>query len=301
MMIRKSLIFALVFCGVVFNKIAVADDVCQRIDALLKEASSAWVTEDKRVEIQKGIIAIGEKAAPCLIRRLGAMNILDVNVSMSALAGIGSPAVPYLIAAMRGNDPEVAYRAAQTLGNITDGRAVPPLLEGLKSPDWRIRSACARGLGSQKAPEVVAPLIAAAGDPEDAVRRNAAISLGRIGDPAAIDALIMLLYDTYVVRYPAAISLASIGKPAITALKKALVSEKPEVVIAALEAIGGIPGEESADAVIPVLESKDWAVRGAAVRALRRIGSQRANDAIAQIEHREKHPFVLYEIYRPIP
>jgi len=297
----KSPIILLISCLFGLFTIAVADEVSKRVEALLKEAGNAWIPEEKRVEIQKQIVGLGEKAVPSLIPHLGAMNILEVNVSMGALAGIGSPAAPYLIAAMRGDDPEVAYRAALTLGDIHDARVVPALLEGLKSSDWHLRTACAKSLGTQKNVEATIPLIAATADPEDAVRRAAAIALGHIGDPAAVDALAALLYDTYVVRYSAAIALASIGRPALPALEKSLQSGNPEVVIAALQAIGGIPCEESVHAVIPLLASGDWAVRGAAALALRRIGTPEANDTVAKIERREKHPFVLFEIYKPLP
>lgn len=63
------------------------------------------------------------------------------------LIGIGEPAVPALNEALGPNRPWLmAYRAAEALGQIGDGRAAGPLLEALHHPNSNVRWSAVRAL-----------------------------------------------------------------------------------------------------------------------------------------------------------
>ncbi len=102
--------------------------------------------------------------------------------------------IPTLISAMR--DPEKAVRgqAVQSLARIGKpaGRYVLPLLH---DKDWRVRYRAAEALGLIGDPGAVNPLILTLPDERDHVRYMAAKSLGLIRDPSAREPLEKCLAD----------------------------------------------------------------------------------------------------------
>jgi HEAT repeat protein len=114
-------------------------------------------------------------------------------------------------------DPKVREAAAVTLGTFGDRRAVDPLLKTMGDEDSKIRDAASRVLeklgeplgrliqsslaGSREAgnelarrkdPRSVGPLIRFLRDRDGQVRRAAAAVLGKIGDPRAVDGLVVM-------------------------------------------------------------------------------------------------------------
>ncbi len=145
------------------------------------------------------------------------------------LVGIGAPAVPALIEALKDKDNDLYIRgnAAYALGEIKDPQAVPPLIEALKDEDLVVRRVAAYALGKIKDPLAVPPLIEALKDEDLVVRREgwrvrlaAVHALGQIKDPRAFEPLIEALKDADTdVRQNAAYALGMIGdKRAISAL-----------------------------------------------------------------------------------
>ena len=105
-------------------------------------------------------------------------------------------------------------------------------------------------------------------------RQDAARALGRIGDPRAIEPLILALNDGYPNVQSAAVeALVLIGEPAV------------EPIIYALRGREGRP-IEAMEALIDVLRDGDRHVRRAAAIALGEIGDSRARGAANQRSYR---------------
>ncbi|HVN73602.1 MAG TPA: HEAT repeat domain-containing protein [Methanoregula sp.] len=117
-----------------------------------------------------------------LVRLLGSRDAAVSRQAVSALAGIGRPAVPGLIAALGSHQAVVRLGAAEALGTVSDPRAVPALGRLLES------------------------------DRVEEVRWQAAIAMGRIGSREALPVLVRGLRDkSRYVRLGSAEALDGIG------------------------------------------------------------------------------------------
>jgi HEAT repeat protein len=103
------------------------------------------------------------------------------------LMALGEPAVPYLGAALRGDEPETRREAAGALAGLATrvrvGDAIPALIEALRDPDPHVRHeavAALRWAGPQAREAVSALREAAAADPDHRVREIAARALKQI-------------------------------------------------------------------------------------------------------------------------
>ena len=129
-----------------------------------------------------------------------------------ALGGIGKPAIPTLIEALR-QESKVSWNRNLDRGDFTNPSqldsiyglaamgepAVPTLTEVLGDTDWWTRAGAAAALGCMGEPAhgAVPALIEALKDDSEWVRRNAADTLGNIGplSRSAVPALIEALGD----------------------------------------------------------------------------------------------------------
>ncbi|MEM9659068.1 MAG: HEAT repeat domain-containing protein [Planctomycetota bacterium] len=131
-------------------------------------------------------------------------------------------AVPDLIRATQ--DDPINYRAAISLGQISDQRAIPALRkmaeECLKQRHWAGYGLAL--LGEQKGFDVLAEVVASSSSWTQ--RRHSVRALGAVGDPVATPTLIEALNDDHVnVRISAARALSKIGDPiALPALTESL-------------------------------------------------------------------------------
>jgi HEAT repeat protein len=214
-----------------------------------------------------------------------------------------------LIAALKDENPDVAWRAAAALGDKGDNRAVNPLISALRHNDLSVQHFAASSLVKIGAP-AVEPLIAViknknsdsfrtkaitllgnirdnrAVDPlilllnetnSDEIRVAAAIALGTIGDKRAVEPLILVLKDSYsVLQDEAVTALVKIGKPAVEPLIAALKHESEAVRTASVTALGRIGDERAVLPLIEVLESKRLEEIWRSAESLGRIGDSRA-------------------------
>ncbi|MGD0078568.1 MAG: HEAT repeat domain-containing protein [Sedimentisphaerales bacterium] len=85
--------------------------------------------------------------------------------------------------------------AAESLGELGDGRAVEPLIACLKDQDSYVRQRSAVALGKLGDAKAVGPLIACLKDENVDVRRSATEVLGKLGDERAVEPLKTALPD----------------------------------------------------------------------------------------------------------
>jgi hypothetical protein len=100
----------------------------------------------KRAVAQAANAALRERIAN-LVAALGDPGHPLHHQAVDDLVSIGGPAVPALNDALHPNCPWLtAYRAAEALGQIGDGRAAGPLLEALRHPNSNVRWSAVRAL-----------------------------------------------------------------------------------------------------------------------------------------------------------
>ncbi len=139
------------------------------------------------------------------------------------------------------------------------------------------QEAAAEALGRIGDPRAVEPLIMALKDRDLAVRRKAAEALGKIKDARAVEPLIVAMKDeNEYVRQEAAEALGKIGVPAVEALIITLKDKDSDIQENAIKALGWIGDARAVDPLIAALKDEDSDIREKAAQALRMIGDARA-------------------------
>ena len=119
--------------------------------------------------------------------------------ALFVLEGLGEsarPALPAIVGAMKGDDPELAFDAADALGTIGLA-AVSDLVLCLGDDRARVRLLACRGLGAIGPAAAVAagPLLEVADRDEPDVRRRAIWALGRMQAADALEPMAAMLTD----------------------------------------------------------------------------------------------------------
>jgi len=181
--------------------------------------------------------------------------------------------VPALIAALKHNDPDIQYGAAEALGDLRDVSAIDSLVEALRTSEfsgvrWKSAEALSRIGGVS-----VDALISALSDDDEDVRWKAAIALGETGSPKGIEPLITLLCDEdRFVKSRAAAALGMIGEPAVEPLIRTLSEGDGDHRWGAAIALGKIRDPRSIEPLIRALADKYENVRAESAASLAAIG-----------------------------
>jgi HEAT repeat protein len=184
------------------------------------------------------------------------------NAAVDALVRRGAEALPRLVAATHGSDPDVRKFAVDALAGIADARATQALIARLRDEDANVRASAADALGAVGGSAAIASLCEAARSPEQ--------------DP--------------LVRFSALHALAALDAPVWARdLQSALAD--PMLRPVALEVIGRVADDEDAVlALLKGLEGPARAVREAAIRSLLRLLGRRdgapAEALLARIRER---------------
>ena len=197
-------------------------------------------------------------------------------------AQIGPPAVAPLVRVL----PYVGPQAAGALLAI-GAPAVEPLIAALTGPAEKTRERAAAALGDIGDPRAVEPLIVALGNPGNhaSARSAAAEALGKLRDERAVQPLITALRGTRPprVRSAAAKALGKIGDPRAV---EPLLAAHHEVGDLALDALAQI-GPCAVEPLAAALHDSQAATRLCAVRALENIGGPRTVEALTAALHDE--------------
>jgi HEAT repeat protein len=169
--------------------------------------------------------------------------------------------------------------------------AIPALIESLTHQDWSVRLHAVESLGKTKSRMAVDPLLAVLvhdGDP--AVREDAIRALGEIGDPQAVEALLIVMKEPGL-RTAAVEALGRIGDRRVVPMLIGMVtggtppevtravdgcgdqwSEEVAIQAAAVQALGEIGDESALPTLVAALEPTF--TRAEAAAALARFGSK---------------------------
>lgn len=180
--------------------------------------------------------AVGPLLALLASEPLGAL-------AAEALAQLGQPAVPGLMAALKDSRPTVRALAARALGEIAPGQAVPALIELAKGDSGSPKAEAIEALSKIGDPAALSVISLALHNGSVMTRRKAIRALARIRDPKAVDILTEALRDPDLqVRQEAASGLGEIGDArALRPLEAAAENDpSPDVRSAAQAAIAQI-------------------------------------------------------------
>jgi HEAT repeat protein len=214
-------------------------------------------------------------AVPALIGALTGDQYSGIRwKAAEALAKIGTPAVPSLLAVLDHPDEDIRWKAAVTLGEIGDTRAIPPLVELLGDNDRFVRSRAAYALGLIGIPAVEALKDAVSRGDTD-FRRGAVAALGKVDDPSATEALVLALGDPSPELQQDAISaLVARGPRAVPALASTLYDPDPRKRMGAVQALAGTGDPGARAALENALISADPETKEVLVSALREIDAR---------------------------
>ena len=175
-----------------------ADETRTKFDSLFVIASSGEVMFREMVEPAKdSIAAMGEEVAPWLIDKFTTKSARDRWTIIHVLKRIGSPAVPYLVRALKRSDGLVVQRVCWALGDIADSTAVDPLIDVRHHPRWQVRDQAIGALGKIGAYRAEPVVIEALTDSIGQVRKAAAVSCGKLTADNGIARLVHLLGDDF--------------------------------------------------------------------------------------------------------
>lgn len=283
-------------------------------------AALAQALNDKdpvvRFYAKEALVARGAASVPYLIQVLRAGRESAREGAARALARIGPPSVPELIAILKdkASAPELKVACAWALGQIRDARAIEPLVALLKeeryfirreagralsrigepaltellelaqSASAPVREAAVEALGSANSPRAVDALIQAIADSNQNVSRAAVRALGETKSERAVGPLLSLLASESLGTL-ASEALSELGQPAVPGLIAALKDARPTVRALAARALGEIASREAVPALIELANGDSGNPRAEAIEALSKIGDPAALNAISRAMH----------------
>lgn len=138
---------------------------------------------------------IKEKICSLLTDKMHSKYKLEKINVIESLERIGNLGIGTIAKALRDEDEDVRWNAAEALGNIMSEAAVQLLLDALKDENEDVRSNAASALGKIGSEKAVQPLIDALKDENEDVRKESAEALGYIESERAVQPLIDSLRD----------------------------------------------------------------------------------------------------------
>jgi HEAT repeat protein len=181
-----------------------------------------------------------------------------------------------LLPKLRGQDRETLGRLLDLDGSVDAARRQS------RSKRARTRAEAGEFLGESGSPAAVRDLVALLADPDPRVRWSAARALGRLGHPGAISPLLGALEGPRALPVDVvADAVFQIRDCPMSVLRQGLRSRSAPTRAVAVELLGRFQGLSALDDVVAVLHGDPSVeVRARAARALGRMGSPRAVDAL---------------------
>jgi len=227
----------------------------------------------------------GTAQIPELIQGLKGWNRDAVQANYDKIYEIGKPAVPYLIKALKDEDPGLRSQGARLLGDLQAEEAIIPLGELINDPkDWVTRSAVF-SLGNIGSPAAVPLLKKALKHYKPKVQEAALIGLDELQDKSALPDIteLMISANDQYLRWQAMMVIQSIEKGAeISALTRTLDDKKAKVTSRrnAVVMLGELKDESTLPNLLNALSDKDAGIRWGAVEAVGKMGAIQARKEV---------------------
>jgi len=210
---------------------------------------------------------------------------------------IGPPAIPSLIAAYQREDGGVATDRATAVLSKLGTAAIPLMAKALEDKRWFVQRELAKALGKIGTAAAVAPLQSLLRRSDVRVLQTAVSSLAGIDDPAAVRAVHTVLRSTAGEARAAVISsLVGLKDPRVVPMLARILQdsdpfgEENPLVHDTLDALATLRDERAVPPIAALARKKRWIawgkttrLRAASLRALKRIGSQKAQGALAEL------------------
>ncbi|GAB4318216.1 MAG: hypothetical protein Kow0074_07270 [Candidatus Zixiibacteriota bacterium] len=272
-----------------------------RVDSLFIYASSGQVRFRNMVQPAKdSLIAMGERAAPWLARKLNATDARERLTLADLFAGIGAVAVPYITPYLDSAGDYMPKNAARCLGRIADTSATLALIRHLDHGEYSVRSEIATALGKigdDRAVDSLLRRLSHESDPE--VRKSIVVALGSIGDPRAADAIIGSFGDPFFgVRQTAIIAVGKLSPPPTDKVATAVHATTGLARHVAIVALGHCGTNPARAILLNMLDSPDPMIRGFAVEGLAVNPEGLDLDMIRDHLATESDPFVRAQLAR---
>jgi HEAT repeat protein len=281
--------------------IAAAHALAQIGDPRAFDALLALVGDPSAAVRQAVIGALNSLGSPQMPGRvLPLLNDTDANVRESAVKIAGYFGYPecadLLLERCRDEDERVRRAAVEHLPYLEDERVTAALVRALRHETPKVRAAAAGALAQAEGPEVSKYLLEALGDEDSWVRYFAARSLGRQQVAEGTDALARLAQadKSNHVRIAAVEALGRIGGESAARFVAPLVkSDEPDLVRAAITALGRITQPDALAPLFEALRSPDAEVRAAVVGALGERGGAESVEHLRRVAATDAEPTVF--------
>jgi twitching motility protein PilT len=193
--------------------------------------------------------------------------------------------------------PHVRRTATQLAATVRSGskKLTEQLLEALREEDWWVRERVLDAIVELGLPELATGLVRFLDDPSPVIRRYAVYGLLRLRDSATLGAILRtaVVDEDWWVREQAVQAAAELGDERAIPYVEALVKERPDLRVAALEALATLRAEEELLGFGELTADEDPAVRLAMLEILGRLERGReasfyvqacANDTEARVQ-----------------
>lgn len=233
----------------------------------------------------ENISDVGAGKIPEMIQGLKGWDRESIQVNYEKLYQQGEACVPYLIEALKDEDPGLRNQAARLLGDLKAEEAIIPLGNLLDDPKYWVSRSAVFSLGRIGSPAVIPFLKKALKHYKPDVQEAALIGLGEIQDKSAIPDVsrLMVVADDQYVRWEAMKVLEKMEEgAAIEALVKTLDDKKAGAVSRriAAEILGELKVKSALPDLLEAFSAKDAEIRWAAVEAVGKIGDVKAREAV---------------------
>lgn len=192
----------------------------------------------------------------------------------------GEESINALKKALKSDDPDVRYEAAESLGYLREKTAIDDLVKSLKDKNYKVRFATLRALGNIGDAKATSHLINALEDEMIQVQRIAAWSLGKIRDKSAIPELKKLLSNRdSLLRLAVAKSLAEMDNASgQDEIIRSMHNQKSMYRRISAYYAGFIRNKKPIQALISLLKDTDKPTKVLALLSLRRLTGQNFED-----------------------
>ncbi|MDJ0789268.1 MAG: HEAT repeat domain-containing protein [Myxococcota bacterium] len=232
----------------------------------------------KGVRASRILLQLGSEAAADLLRAAETEPDDERRAQLlGILIALGEHALPELLTALDGEEPGRLRLAARIVGDIQSPDAVPKLAALLERPEQVVREEAAKSLVRVGSPRAIDALIRSLRSRTPGMAALAVYCLSATGNPKAVGPLVATLEDAVrggrievareVVR-----ALGRLGRAEATAPLAALLTKRSlfggkklrELKLAAIQALGNLPGDEAVGTLAEAASSRDSQIAKAA-------------------------------------